>query len=61
MARTETEQERVVAIPVLKCKECLFWRWSNAHHQSHYCSMWNWHNTAEDYCSFGVKKLEEEE
>ena len=39
---------------IIRCKNCLHWQHSEIH--PNYCEVWNWCNTAEDFCSFAERR-----
>lgn len=39
---------------IIRCKDCLHWKHSEI--RPNYCDVWDWCNTAEDYCSYAERR-----
>ena len=58
LMRMIREAPEVDAVPVVRCKDCLWGKWNNALWNSIYCESIGMDRDLNDYCSMGERKEE---
>lgn len=53
--------KQIPVVELIRCKECVHWKYINSHQLSHQCNIFMWNSKEDSYCSLAARKDEQDD